>query len=107
MDREPDTAALTTPTELDLAGNLDISSAPEQRERLIAALAATQGLSISLAGVERVDTAGLQLLLACEKSAKTRGIALTWVAPSEAVRRAANGLGVAGMLRLDDTAGDR
>jgi anti-anti-sigma regulatory factor len=51
-------------------------------------------LVVDASAVSTVDTAGLQVLLAAERSARERGIPARWLGPSEPLRRAAAALGV-------------
>lgn len=52
------------------------------------------------AGVERVDTAALQLLVAFRREATARGQSPTWLGVSEVMRDAAGVLGLAQALEL-------
>lgn len=52
------------------------------------------------AGVERVDTAALQLLVAFRREATARGITPAWLGVSEVMRDAAGVLGLAQALEL-------
>lgn len=92
----PDPAGTTAaqPQQLELTGNLDIGRAGELRAPLIEALATAQELQVELSRVERVDTAGLQLLLALARSARERGVAIRWSAPSPTLVEAAKRLGL-------------
>lgn len=56
--------------------------------------------SIDASRVVRVDTAGLQLLLAAGRTAAAHGRALRWTGASSALVEAAAKLGVAGVLGL-------
>jgi ABC-type transporter Mla MlaB component len=55
---------------------------------------------IDASGVVRVDTAGLQLLLAAGRTAAAHGRALRWAGASSTLVEAATRLGVAGFLGL-------
>ncbi len=55
------------------------------------------------AGVERVDTAALQLLLAFRRAASARGLPASWVGVSETMRDAAGVLGLTQALELPAT----
>ena len=54
--------------------------------------------------VEEIDTAVLQLLTSLWRTGRERGIACTWRGASDALRRAAALIGVAGILQLDAAA---
>ena len=53
---------------------------------------------IGLSAVEKVDTAGIQLLLAFQQQAENFGQQVEWKAPSEVLKRAAENLGLADRL---------
>jgi ABC-type transporter Mla MlaB component len=55
---------------------------------------------IDASGVVRVDTAGLQLLLAAGRTAAAHGRALRWAGASSTLIEAATRLGVAGLLGI-------
>ncbi|WP_430391022.1 STAS domain-containing protein [Dyella sp. 20L07] len=55
------------------------------------------------AGVERVDTAALQLLVAFRREATARGQSPAWLGVSTAIREAAGVLGLAQALELPAT----
>jgi phospholipid transport system transporter-binding protein len=96
----PDPAGTATalPQRIELAGNLDIGRAAELRTPLVEALEATHALELELSRVERADTAGLQLLLALARSARERGIAIRWSAPSKPLVETAQRLGLSAAL---------
>ena len=72
---------------LALEGELTIYGAAELQARLIAALAdAPEGLDIDLAGVTDIDSAGVQLLMATQRTALAGHRRVLLRAPSEAVR---------------------
>lgn len=99
-DRKPTPERLRV-TNLYLPDSLDITLAAAFKETLDELL---QGESIEIDGsqVERVDGCALQLLVAFVQEARLRSIALTWVAPSAALCRAASCLGLSGVLALAD-----
>jgi anti-sigma B factor antagonist len=73
---------------LDIDGELTIYRAAELRETLqatLAALAPGADLTLGLAGVTEMDSAGVQLLIAARKSAAAAGRALRLRDPSPAV----------------------
>lgn len=73
---------------LDIDGELTIAVAAEQQGRLRAFLrqCAAATAELDLSGVTELDTAGLQILLAARREAAHQGTALTFHAPSPAVR---------------------
>jgi anti-anti-sigma factor len=70
---------------LRLVGELTIYSVTEARDQLCAALDQHPALHLNLAGVEELDTAGVQLLAWIKQEAKRRGKPLTLFAHSPAV----------------------
>ena len=58
-------------------------------------------VQLDATAVDRVDTAGLQLLAAFVRDLKTEMRNVEWVGCSDALRKAAAALGLAGALGLD------
>ncbi|GAA5173679.1 hypothetical protein GCM10025771_01490 [Niveibacterium umoris] len=82
-------------------GGMTIFEAVELREQLSAALtAAPERLAVDLSGVEEIDTAGTQLLIALKRQAAKEGKALEYCLHSAAV------LGVIDLLNLAGALGD-
>jgi anti-anti-sigma factor len=77
-----------------LAGTLDVNTANEVRGVLLEYLGEHTSISIDLSQVEGCDAAGVQLLLALEKSAEAAGKPFAVVASSEAFDRDCAGLGI-------------
>ncbi len=80
-----------------LGERLTIESAAELRERLQTVLGDGASLRIDAHAVERVDTAGLQVLASLQKTLEARGGGLKWEGFSEEMLDA---LELAGMKRL-------
>ncbi len=76
-----------------VAGALDLYSAPEVREALLAR-SAEPSLTVDLSGVETCDLAGLQLLLAAKRSAAAAGRSVRLRNPSAAVSAACEAVGI-------------
>lgn len=73
---------LVSHTVIALHGDLDIATAPDVRERLIAALRrATAPVIIDLSGVTFCDANGLALLIAARRRARHDGLGLVLAAP--------------------------
>lgn len=70
----------------DLGGDVTIAEAAKLRDALALALATSQHLTLNLSGVETVDIAGLQILLALVRESSS----VSLVQPSEALQRAAD-----------------
>jgi len=75
---------------------------------LTEALNGDGGVVLDMASVEAVDTAGLQLVLAFAREAKSQGKAVSWTGFQPLVAEAIDLLGMAGKLGLrpDDISGD-
>ena len=80
--------------------SLDIPQAEKLQKRLLAALEKNCDIELTGESVERVDTAGLQLLLAFQKAVNQQGSKITWKLPSEILINSARKLGIAEELRL-------
>lgn len=85
--RELDNGSLT------LSGTLDIMTANSLREALLDGLSRNMEVNVDLAGIERCDTAGLQVLLAAGQTARTLGKSLHLHAISAPVAEVAAALG--------------
>ncbi len=78
--------SVPTPKALALTGRLTIHEADARRDELSRALAGSQHLSLDTTGLEAVDVAGLQLLIALRRSAEKAGKTLRLAtAPGEAL----------------------
>jgi ABC-type transporter Mla MlaB component len=53
-------------------------------------------------GVERIDTAGLQCLVAINKNLMTQGMSLSWTGVSDTLTQNAKRLGVEQLINLPD-----
>lgn len=80
---------------------MGIAELAQWHERLRSALAQPQAIVLDASGVDAVDTAAIQLLLAFVHEAQAKGAALTWRSPSDALCETAELLGVADHLNLD------
>jgi anti-anti-sigma regulatory factor len=94
---EPSAAPADAPVRLPAA--LQIRNVEATSAELRAALA-RGALRLDGAEVSRVDTAGLQLLVAAIATARTAGVAAEWQAASPALVDAARQLGVGALLSL-------
>ena len=70
---------------LRISGELTIYSVTAARDQLCAALDQQPALQLNLAGVEELDTAGVQLLVWLKQEARRRGKPLTLFAHNPAV----------------------
>jgi anti-anti-sigma factor len=83
---------------LRLVGELTIYEVTDARTRLSAALDQAPALQLNLAGVEELDTAGVQLLVWLKQEARRRGHTLALIAHSPAVLEVFDLLKVAGLF---------
>ena len=79
---------------VELPENLTIASVETLHEQLEPLLNAGNDVMLKAAGVTRVDTAGLQTLLAFHKALVTRSLRLSWSAPSQPLLETAEQLGL-------------
>lgn len=79
---------------IDLPNRLGIANVTTFREELSAAFEQSGAIEIGAAAVERVDTAGLQLLTAFVAAAKGRGQDVRWKAPSSVFTQTVTTLGL-------------
>ena len=70
---------------LTLEGRLDTTTASQLEEAMGAAAAEADGITLDMAALEYVSSAGLRVLLKAEKALKEKGGGLTLRAPSEGV----------------------
>ena len=89
-------------THFELPAELTVYSAGETARALVACLAvhdpADAALAVGADQVLEVDGAGLQLLVALQKSCATRGWALHLQQPTESLRKACSILGLQDLL---------
>ena len=69
------------------------------RDQLLASFDAAP-VKLDAAAVEKIDTAGVQLLAAFHRDAKDRGCDVSWISPSVPLRDAAQRLGLTNVLAL-------
>lgn len=91
---------------LELGTHADVGHAAVLREAALAALDAADALRIDASRLDRVDTAGLQLLVAIVREADRRGLHVTWVAPPAQLVEAADALGLATPLQVRQFTGE-
>lgn len=82
-----------------LPADFRLGSVADVKAELIEAFDAP-GTQLDGAGVERVDTAALQLLVAFRREATARGQPPAWLGVSDVMREAAGVLGLAQVLEL-------
>ena len=90
----------TQPTVIPCDDSLDISVVHELYQTLQQVVETSNPLVIDATNVERIDTAGLQLLCAFMQHAQDRSITVQWHQPAPAVYDAARLLDLEGLLHL-------
>lgn len=90
----------TDRTQITLTGTLDVSGNRAACEALSEALTRSLPLEVHAADLERLDAAGLQLLLVFVQTAKQHDQALRWHSVSASLSASAELLGLARALEL-------
>jgi anti-sigma B factor antagonist len=90
---------------LSVDGDLVLARAPALKDQLVEALADPAPLTLELAGVTRIDTAGVQLLLLAQRLAVTRGVALSLPSPSPVVTEALHALSLDTYMNMPSESG--
>ena len=84
-----------------LASKLHISEVDSLTKELTALLDSSQQVYIDISEVEAVDTASVQALCSLQKSLAVTGSTINWVGNSKAFNEAADTLGVAEFLAIN------
>ena len=87
-------------TPIHCPATLDIAAAAEFHRQLCEAIDGGEPLELQAADLERIDTAGLQLLAACCLDAANRRIPVRWSATSDILYDAAQRLALTDVLQL-------
>lgn len=87
-------------TELVFEGRLVAAGVREVHRRLDEVLARAVPIELHAEGLERIDTAGVQLLIAFYRTARQRGLNVQWRSVSPALRASSVTLAVDGLLEL-------
>lgn len=82
-----------------LGESVDISSVAELRRRFLAMLEDSESAVVDCRQVERIDTAGAQLLLGFQRHSEQTGKQVAWVGNLQPVSKAAASLGLERELR--------
>lgn len=91
---------MTKQTEIDCGAILDITAVTEWCAQVKHVLQGNTRVSIKAADLQRIDTAGLQALLALILSARQRDISVQWDEPAPALIQAASLAGLKEQLML-------
>ncbi len=90
---------------LTLAADCTVAEADGLKSELAARLQASEPVTVDVSALQRIDTAGLQLLAAFVRDRRTAGRAVAWRGRAAALDAAAGLLGLRDMLELPGEAG--
>lgn len=90
---------------LRLAADCTVAEADALKSELAARLQASEPVTVDVSALQRIDTAGLQLLAAFVRDRRTAGRAVTWRGRAAALDAAASLLGLRDMLELPGESG--
>ena len=102
LPRKTKATRVKRPARIELEVRTTIVQAAGLHRTLSACIARGEGVVVDGSRVEEIDTAILQLLASLWRTCLMRGIACTWHGASDALRRAANLVGLADLLQLPD-----
>jgi anti-anti-sigma factor len=91
----------TAVTELNLGKELTIAKVADWHQKLTGIFDVREPISVDGGDIERIDSTGLQLLVALMKEAEATGVEIKWSAASELLQKNANHLGLSAVLHLD------
>ncbi len=80
--------------DIDLGDNLSIAQLADLYPRLLASIAEAQAVNLDLSGIERVDTAAIQMLYSFQRDAFAQGLVIIWSNPSKVFCDAVDILGI-------------
>jgi ABC-type transporter Mla MlaB component len=86
---------------VDFGSTLTIAEATQHKNVLLQALKLAKPIVLKADKIEKIDTAGLQLLLSFIKSAAQKNIPWQWQTPSSLLKEKASLLGIIDLLKLD------
>ncbi len=89
-------------TPIHCPATLDIAAVAAFHRQLCDALDAGAPLELQAADLERIDTAGLQLLAACCQDAASRRIPVCWASTSDVLHDVAQRLALTDVLQLPE-----
>lgn len=92
---------MATKTSFSCGEALDIAHAAALQARLEKSLQKSSTIELKADAVEKVDTAGLQLIVAVKKEAQASGGNIIWKKPSEKLLTSAKSLGLSQHLGLN------
>ena len=85
---------------IDCGDLLDISMVNEIKQKLNTSLSSGSDISINISNIERIDTAGAQMLCAFYQDTKSKNIKCEWTTPSDIFARSIEQLGLSEHLGM-------
>ena len=85
-----------------LPEHLTILEVAEWKDRFLSEIDSAAFFELDVSGMKRVDTAGMQLLLAVKKTLQERDKDIKWVGHSESLNHSAQELGLLEVLMLPE-----
>jgi len=85
---------------IDCGDLLDISMVNEINQKLKDSLSSGNNISINISNIERIDTAGAQMLCAFYQDAKSKNIKCEWSTPSDIFSKSIEQLGLSQHLEI-------
>ncbi len=86
---------------VDCGDSLTISHATELHQKILAALEDSSEIKLNATAIEKVDTAGLQVIVALSNELKKMDGTMLWDKPSEALVQAAATLGLTSHMAFE------
>ena len=102
LPRKTKAIRVKRPAHIELEARTTIVQAADLHRALLARVARGEGVVVDGTRVEEIDTAILQLLASLWRTCLERRIACTWHGASDALRQAADLVGLADLLQLPD-----
>ena len=93
---------MATKTSFSCGDALDIANAASLQARFEKSLQKSSTIELKADAVEKVDTAGLQLIVAVQNEARASGGQILWKKPSDKLIASAKSLGLATHLGLGE-----
>lgn len=88
--------------EIDCGESLTIAEVGSVYADLLVPLAEGKAVKLNVSKLERIDTAGVQLIYSLYKEAQTQGHTVEWDQPSEAFCQSVGLLGLAQQMNIND-----
>jgi ABC-type transporter Mla MlaB component len=90
----------TSPTSFALAAECMVADAATLKQNLAVLLGEQQAVTLDISALQRIDTAGLQVITAFVRERAVRGLRVEWQGTAPALANAAQLLGLTSLLKL-------